>query len=147
MLNYQLIFVLSGTRGGYEAALNSGVGMYAYISGENKYIYFVVPVTVASTTEEWKAWLAEQYEIGTSLTNYYKTTTASKLACTPEQSAVLEELSNLDLFESTNNIITAEDIALLKLNYVADSKTYIDNKIDEKLANINQQILNIAGGN
>lgn len=100
-----------------------------------------------NTVEEFKQMLADKYNTGNPVYAFYKAETPTKLICTEEQSAVLEELSNMDLFEGVNNIITAEDIALLKLNYVADSKTYINNKIDEKLANINQQILEIAGGN
>lgn len=74
---------------------------------------------------------------------YYNLATPTKLDCTEEQSAVLEELNNLDLFEGVNNIITAENIALLKLKYSLDVETYVDNKLNT----INQQILEIAGGN
>ena len=67
--------------------------------------------------------------------------TLEELSCTEEQSAILDKLNNLDLFKNTNNIITTEDIALLKLNYVVDTKTYVDNKIanmQEELDTINQ---------
>jgi len=67
----------------------------------------------------------------------------TKLSCTEKQSTILDKLNNLDLFKNTNNIITTEDIALLKLKYVVDTKTYVDNKYNQ-LAN---QILEIAGGN
>lgn len=136
-------FVWNGRISGYQNALNSGIGISTYIENNNKYVYFVVPLSIASTVEEWKAWLAEQEEIGKPLTNYYKSAPPTKLPCTEAQSAVLEELNNLDLFEGVNNIITAEDIALLKLKYALDVKTYVDNQ----LANVNSQILNIAGGN
>lgn len=96
-----------------------------------------------NTAEEFKQMLADKYNTGNPVYAFYKTATPTKLACTPEQSAVLEELNNLDLFEGVNNIITAEDIALLKLKYALDVKTYVDNQ----LANVNAQILNIAGGN
>ena len=96
-----------------------------------------------NTAEEFKQMLADKYNAGNPVYFYYKTATPTKLACTEEQSAVLEELNNMDLFEGVNNIITAEDIALLKLKYALDVETYIDNKLNT----INQQILNIAGGN
>ena len=96
-----------------------------------------------NTVEEFKQMLADKYNAGNPVYAFYKSAIPSKLACTSEQSAVLEELSNLDLFEGVNNIITAEDIALLKLKYALDVKTYVDNQ----LANVNAQILNIAGGN
>ena len=91
--------------------------------------------------------LQQMYEQGNPLICYATAANPEKLPCTPEQSAVLEELNNMHLFEEVNNIITAEDIALLKLKYALDVETYIDNKIDEKIANVNEQILNIAGGN
>ena len=96
-----------------------------------------------STLEEFKAKLQELYNAGTPIKFYYKLKTPTKLLCTEAQNAVLEELSNLELFDGINNIITAEDIALLKLKYALDVKTYVNNQ----LANVNQQILNIVGGN
>lgn len=72
----------------------------------------------------------KNFLIDNNVSIFAKTTTPTKLACTPEQSAVLEELSNLELFDGTNNIITAEDIALLKLKYALDVKTYVDNKLN-----------------
>lgn len=78
---------------------------------------------------------------------YYELATPTKLACTEAQSTVLNQFSELPLFKGTNNIITAESLALLQMSYIADTQSYIDNRIDEKLTNINQQILNIVGGN
>lgn len=69
-----------------------------------------------NTLEEFKAWLVQQNTNGTPLTFYFKCE-QYKINCTEEQSTVLEELNNLELFEGVNNIITAEDIALLKLKY------------------------------
>ena len=96
-----------------------------------------------NTAEEFKQMLADKYNTGNPVYAFYKAETPTKLPCTEEQSAVLEELSNMDLFEGVNNIITAEDIALLKLKYALDVEIYIDNKLNT----INQQILEIAGGN
>ena len=102
-----------------------------------------VPSSVATNVEEMKNWLQEKYNSGNPVYIYYKEETSAKLLCTEAQSAVLEELSNLELFADVNNIITAEDISLLKLKYALDVKTYINNQ----LANVNQQILEIVGGN
>ena len=96
-----------------------------------------------NTAEAYKALLAEWKNEGNPLVIFYELVTPTKLPCTEAQSAVLEELSNLELFDATNNIITAEDIALLKLKYALDVETYVDNKLNT----INQQILEIAGGN
>ena len=91
----------------------------------DNYLLCRVPADLKITTvEEFKEILQEN-----NLVVYYKLAAQVKLACTEEQSAVLEELNNLDLFEGVNNIITTEDIALLKLKYSLDVKTYIDNLI------------------
>ena len=94
--------------------------------------------TSLDTLEEFKTFLQNN-----EVYAYYKTTTPTKLTCTEEQSAILDKLNELDMLNGTNNIITTEDIALLKLKYVVDTKTYIDNKYNN-LANL---ILEIAGGN
>lgn len=96
-----------------------------------------------NTAEAYKALLAEWKNEGNPLVVFYELINPTKLACTEAQSTVLEELNNLSLFNGVNNIITAEDISLLKLKYALDVKTYVNNQ----LANVNQQILEIAGGN
>ena len=81
-----------------------------------------------NTAEEFKQMLADKYNTGNPVYAFYKTATPTKLACTEEQSAVLEELNNLKLFERVNNIITAEDIALLKLKYMKITNEKISNE-------------------
>ncbi len=96
--------------------------------------YLLVDTENITSTSEFKALLQEKYNAGNPVYVYYKTATPIKLPCTEEQVAVLEELNNLNLFEGVNNIITAEDIALLKLKYVADTKMYLENYINSKIA-------------
>lgn len=79
--------------------------------------------------EEFKTLLAEKNAVV-----YAKKKT--KLDLTEEQKQELNKLQNLELFKGTNNIYTEQDLALLQLNYTADTKMYIDNKINS-----------IAGGN
>lgn len=86
--------------------------------------------------EEFKTLLAEKNAVV-----YVKK--RSELDLTEEQKQVLNELNALELFKGTNNIYTEQDLALLQLNYTADTKMYIDNKI----ASQNKEILNVAGGN
>lgn len=81
-----------------------------------------------NTAEEFKQMLADKYNTGNPVYAFYKTATPTKLACTEEQSAVLEELNNLKLFERVNNIITAEYIALLKLKYMKITNEKISNE-------------------
>lgn len=95
-------------------------------------LYFHCKSDVISeiTNDAMNALLQQMYEQGNPLICYATATNSEKLTCTKEQSAVLEELNNLELFEGVNNIITTEDIALLKLKYALDVETYVDNKND-----------------
>ena len=77
---------------------------------------------------EFKNLLQQKYAEGNPIYAYYKTTTPTKLPCTEEQIAVLEELNNLELFSGTNNIITVEDIALLILKYIQQTNEKINNE-------------------
>lgn len=65
-----------------------------------------------------------------------------KLDLTPKQIEVLDQLDNLATYKPVTNI-TTDSIAKLKLKYIADTKTYVDNKYN----GLAQQILNLAGGN
>lgn len=96
-----------------------------------------------STVEEFKQMLAEKYAEGNPVKIYYKLIKPKELGLTEEQKSVLQQLSELPLFKGTNNIITAESLALLQMSYIADTQSYIDSKLN----NINQQILELAGGN
>ena len=88
----------------------------------------VFKYTELTSIEEFKQFLKERYNAGNSVYVFYKATTPTKLVCTEEQTAVLEELNNMDLFEGVNNIITAEDIALLKLKYMKITDEKINNE-------------------
>ena len=104
-------------------------------------------LSASEKVELFKQLLQQKNTEGNPVYAYYGIATPTKLPCTDEQSAILDQLSELPLFAGTNNIITAESLALMQMQYIADTETYIDNRIDEKLANINQQILELAGGN
>lgn len=97
---------------------------------------------IAKTVEELKLWLSKLYETGNPVEICYKLETPTKLPCTPEQTEVLDELDNFQTYKPVTNI-TTDSIAKLKLKYIADTKTYVDNKYN----GLAQQILNLAGGN
>lgn len=84
-----------------------------------------------TTLDSFKASLAEK-----NMTLYYVSDTITELDLTEEQKETLNQLNNLELFKGVNNIYTEQDLELLQLNYTADTKMYIDNKINS-----------IAGGN
>lgn len=63
---------------------------------------------------------------------------------TEDQKTASEQLQNADMYKPVTNITTEDNMALIEANYIADTKTYIDNKYN----NLAQQIINqITGGN
>ncbi len=80
-----------------------------------------------TTLDSFKASLAEK-----DMTLYYVSDTTTELDLTEEQKETLNQLNNLELFKGVNNIYTEQDLALLQLNYTADTKMYIDNKISSQ---------------
>lgn len=72
---------------GYQNALSKGVGMYYYISGGHKYLYFVVPTSVASNVAEWKAYLSEN-----NLEILYEVNIPIETPIPPEELAVYRSL-------------------------------------------------------
>lgn len=63
-----------------------------------------------------------------------------KIDLTPEQTKVLDELNNFQTYKPVTNI-TTDSIAKLKLKYIADTKTYMDNKtsnLEQQVSVINQ---------
>lgn len=87
-----------------------------------------------------KSELQRLYNAGTPAILYYKLETPSKLPCTLEQTKVLDELDNFPTYKPVTNI-TTDSIAKLKLKYIADTKTYIDNKtsnLEQQVNTINQ---------
>lgn len=132
---------------------NYGVVNTVVISAQGQYLYFHVRPDLISevTNEAVNSLLKQMNEEGNPLSVYVTLDEAEEIDLTKEQKEVLQQLQELGLFKDTNNIITAEDLALLQLQYIADTKNYIDkeieNKVNEKLVNINTQILELAGGN
>lgn len=90
-----------------------------------------------TSINSFKAKLQELYNAGTPVEIWYKLTTPTKLPCTSEQIEVLEQLYNMPTYRPVTNIFTQEDLANLKLNYVADSKIYVDNKINDLTNQVN----------
>ena len=131
-------FEWKGRKNGYSVALNAGVGMYTLSTNSGyKYVYFVVPLTVASTVEEWKAYLAEQAEAGTPLTNYYIATTPTELDFTTEQKAVKEQIKNLHSYKNVTHIFSTDQVpAIADVTYFKDLETVINNNKQETEARL-----------
>ena len=126
----------------YSANNTIEEGIQLYYNSTNLIRAFYISVKDIETVEDLKAKIKE-----IDFDYYYTAEEPTKLACTEEQSAVLDEIDNLDLFEGVNNIITAENIAKLKLKYVADTKTYVDKEISDIKEQINtiNELLSTTG--
>ena len=71
-----------------------------------------------SNVDDWKNWLQEKYDSGNPLVVYYPLETPTKLACTEQQSAVLEELNNSYTYDGQTNIFSAEEVGpIFKISY------------------------------
>lgn len=86
------------------------------------YFYFNPDDSEIASLSDLKDWLVQQNHNGKPLTAWYKCE-EYKIACTDEQTTILDQLSNLDLYKGVDNITTTENIALLKLYYVTDIKS------------------------
>ena len=84
-----------------------------------------------------KALLAEKNAVV-----YVKSPT--QLDLTETQKQQLTQLDNLDLFKGINNIYTEEGIALIQLDYSADTKQTVDS-LNDRITALEQQLLNTAG--
>nr|DAF02024.1 MAG TPA: hypothetical protein [Bacteriophage sp.] len=63
-----------------------------------------------------------------------------KIDLTPEQTKILDELDNFTTYKPVTNT-TTDSIAKLRLKYIADTKTYVDNKtsnLEQQVSVINQ---------
>lgn len=108
-------FIWGGRKSGYQRALDSGVGMYTYDDG-HKYVYFVVPLSIASTVEEWTTWLQTINSSGKPLTNYYK---LSNPAIYPLPDDNISALSGLSTYNPISNVYTNNQVlGNISLDYV-----------------------------
>lgn len=86
------------------------------------------PENVASMTEAtFKTWLAEQYNSGTPVTVQYELETPIETPLSAEEKAQYAALHT----NKPNTTVYNDAGAWLKLEYVADTKTYIDNQFTE----------------
>lgn len=87
-----------------------------------------------ATVEEFKAELAKRYSEGNPVYVIYPLAENEELDLTETQKQQLAQLDNLDLYRGINNIYTEEGIALMQLDYSADTKMYIDNLVTQNTA-------------
>lgn len=94
-----------------------------------------------NTVEELKTYLAQQKANDTPVVLEYEPTEEEIEPYTPEQQEAYNKLQNVLSYYNVTNVFT--DKALLEFKYIADTQTWVLNKIN----NTNQQVLNLEGGN
>lgn len=80
-----------------------------------------------SSVDEWKAYLAEQYATGTPVTIRYCLATPIEKAMSVEEIEAFKALHSNKL----NTTVLNDSNIGMKLEYIADTKAYIDNKFTE----------------
>ena len=115
------------------------------ISGHDSNQAIEIRATRFATTDNFKAWLAQKKAEGNPVTVEYDLKEEETEAYTDEQKQVYDEIiKTAKTYKTVTNIFSTNEISpKFEVNYRRDIDTYIDNK----LANTNAQILNLAGGN
>ena len=97
------------------------------------------------TIEAFKTWLSEQKTNGTPVIVEYELTEEEIEPYTPEQQEAYDKLQNVLSYYNETNVFT--DNAQIVFKYIADTQTWVVNLVKNEIANTNQQLLEIAGGN
>lgn len=92
------------------------------------YLLIKLDVSEFSTIEAFKTWLAEQKAAGTPVVVEYELATEEIEQYTPEQQKAYDKLQNVLSYKTVTNVFT--DNAEVEMNYIADTKTYVDNEIN-----------------
>ena len=112
--------------GGYSEALYYGVGMYSKYTSENaRYLYFVIPKTIAKNLEEVNNWITEN-----NIKIYYVAENSVDIPCTQSQITALENLQKARTYKNITHIYSEDEVsAKVDLTYYKDTQTYLDNII------------------
>ena len=118
--------------------VKSGIAIgNCYVTGAGNILVFILEDQNITTVEGANNWLIQQKQAGTPVIVEYELAEEEIEPYTPEQQEAYNKLQKVLPYKLTTNIFT--DLALLKFNYIADTKTYIDNKFN----NLAQQFLNL----
>lgn len=88
-----------------------GIGLTQLSSSRTCALYISVGLDGISTSDEFKAKLAELYEAGTPVTVYYKLETPIYLDCTEAQKAVLNQVEKAKSYEDVTHIYSTDEIS------------------------------------
>ena len=92
--------------GGYSEALYYGVGMYSKYTSENaRYLYFVIPKTIAKNLEEVNNWITTN-----NIKIYYITENSVDIPCTQTQITALENLQKARTYKNITHIYSEDEV-------------------------------------
>lgn len=119
-------FEYFGTVSGTSAMQNKGVGCAFYYTNYNDKLFYIN--TTIATTEKLVAWLSAQETANTPVILEYETEEETIEEYTEEQQTQRDQLQNAKTYKTVTNVFT--DNAEVEMNYIADTKTYVDNEIN-----------------
>ena len=111
---------------------------FASSGGSNYRIMFVVNSEDFETGQDFKNWLAEEYQAGTPVTIEYELSEESEIVeeYTAEQQAVYNKLKKYTLNKGINNIFSTDDISpIFKLTYTKATDIVIET-LEDRIAAI-----------
>lgn len=94
---------------------------------------------------EFKNFLSQQKQAGTPVKIEYPLAKETIEAYTEEQQTAYNQLQNAKTYKTITNVFTEN--AEVEMEYIADTKIYVDNQINQRLSNLENQVLELAGGN
>mgnify|MGYP005788685653 CR=1 FL=1 len=107
-------------------------------NNSNTNITFKMPLEYA-TVDSFKTFLAQRKQAGTPVIVEYPLSEEEVEEYTEEQQTQRDQLQNAKTYKTVTNVFT--DNAEVEMNYIADTKTYVDNEINSiknQLNKINQ---------
>lgn len=108
-----------------------------YVTAGGSTVVLVLENQNITTVEDANNWLIQQKQAGTPVKFECELAEEEIEPYTSEQQEEYNKLQKVLPYKLVTNIFT--DLALLRFNYIADTKTYIDNKFN----NLAQQFLNL----
>lgn len=115
------------------------------ISQTDYYGVRIIIITEKMTLEDFKIFLSQQKQAGTPVIIEYELAEEETETYTEEQQEIYNQLQNAKTYKTVTNVFTEN--AQVQMNYIADTKTYVDNEINKRLSNLESQVLELAGGN
>lgn len=98
-------------------------------------VFFSISNEIATTVEQFKTWLSQKKQGGNPIIAEYQLLEEEIETYTEAQQEAYDQLQNVTPYKLVTNIST--DKAKLQFNYIADTKTYIDNKVNNMQNQLN----------